>query len=346
MNTMGQILQNWRALAATLLAVVIVAGAYTLARGIESPDVAQASAETALLQAVATKDSDSDGLADWEETLYGADPHTPDTFNLGMTDGEAVAKGLVVPKALNDISVATSSPAGISADGLPPPPAEGTLTADFAKNFFTSYLAAKQANGGADLSESDMKDVADKAVSSLSSVAVAPDYKSVKDLTVSGSGADALKAFAVSAEAVFLKNTADATKTPIGYLKSILEDNDATAFPHLSSLAGMYRGSAAGLAAIPAPRELSADRLALVNALMRMSQVTLDFTKADTDPLATILALQQYTDVAQELADTFLNIGRVYATAGVSLRIGEPGASFVNFAADVTASDGGITQNQ
>lgn len=346
MNTMGQILQNWRALAATFLAVGIVAGAYTLARGIESPEVAQASAETALLQAIATKDSDGDGLADWEETLYGADPSVSDTFHLGMKDGEAVAKGLVVPKALSDISVATSSPSGGGTDGLPPPPAEGTLTADFAKNFFMSYLAAKQAKGGADLSESDMKEVADKAVSSLSAVAVAPDYKSVKDLTVSGSGADALRAFAMSAEAVLLKNTANATKTPLGYLKSILQDNDTTAFAHLSSLASMYRGAAAGLAALPVPKELATDNLALVNALMRMSQITLDFTKADTDPLATILALQQYQDVARALADAFLNIGKAYAAAGVSLRAGEPGASFVNFAADVIASDGGITQNQ
>lgn len=330
---------NWRMLAATLFAAVIVAGAYLLARGIESPDIAQASAETALLQVIAAKDSDGDGLADWEETLYGADPHTPDTFHLGMKDGEAVAKGLIVPKAIADIPVATSSSA-VGTDGLPPPPAEGTLTADFAKNFFMSYLAAKQAKGGANLSESDMQDVANKALGSLSSaVVVAPDYKSAKDMTVSGSGPDALKTFAVSAEAVLLKNTADATKTPLGYLKSILEDNDTTALPHLVSIAKMYRSSAAGLAALPVPKELAADDAALINALVRMSQITLDFTKADTDPLTTILALQQYTDVAQSLATAFLHIGDIYKTAGISLRAGEPGASFVNFAADVTAID-------
>lgn len=334
MNTMGQILQNWRMLTAAFLAAVFVIGAYVLARGIESPDIAQASVETALLQTIATKDSDGDGLTDWEEALYGADPHTPDTFHLGMTDGEAVAKGLVVPKALGDISVATSS-ASLGADGLPPPPAEGTLTADFAKNFFLSYLAAKQAKGGADLSESDMKEVADKAVSSLSSVSLAPDYKSAKDLTVSSFGADTMRAFAVSAEAVLTKDTANAMKTPLGYLKSILQDNDTTAFAHLSSLARMYRSAAAGLAALQVPKELAADDVALVNALMRMSQVTLDFTKADTDPLATILALQQYPDVARELADAFLNIGKAYAAAGISFHAGEPGASFANLAADV-----------
>lgn len=331
-------------LAAALFSAVIVVGAYMLARGVESPEVAQASTETALLQAVATKDSDGDGLPDWEETLYGADSHNPDTFHLGMTDGEAVAKGLIVPKALADMPAATSSLAVAGADGLPPAPAEGTLTAAFAKSFFTSYLAAKQAAGGGALSESDMKDVANKAVSSLSSaITTAPDFKSGKELNVSGSGSDAMKAFAVSAEAVLLKNTTDATKTPLGYLKSILEDNDTTATPHLASIAKMYRGSAAGLAALPVPTELTADNLALINALMRMSEIVNDFTKADSDPLATILALQQYVGVAQALGNAFLNIGTAYTIVGITLPAGTPGASFVNFASEVMATERATT---
>lgn len=332
-------------LAAALFSAVIVVGAYTLARGVESPDIAQASAETALLQAVATKDSDGDGLPDWEETLYGADSHNPDTFHLGMLDGEAVAKGLIVPKALADMPVATSSPAVAGADGLPPAPAEGTLTSAFAKSFFTSYLAAKQAAGGGALSESDIKNVSTQALSSLSSaVATAPDFKSGKDIKVSGSGSDALKAFAVSAEAVLLKNTADAAKTPLDYLKSILEGSDTTAVAHLSSMAKMYRGSAAGLAALSVPEELAVDNLALINALMRMGEVTNDFTRADSDPLTTILALQQYVGVAQALGTAFINIGTAYATAGVSIPAGAPGASFVNLIADVTASQSATTK--
>src|SRR3990167_5251431 len=100
MHTMGQILQNWRVITAILFSAVLIVGAFVLARGIESPSSAQASEETALLHAIATKDSDSDGLPDWEEALYGTDPHNQDSFHLGMSDGEAVAKGLIVPKAI------------------------------------------------------------------------------------------------------------------------------------------------------------------------------------------------------------------------------------------------------
>jgi hypothetical protein len=316
-----------------------------LARSIESPRAAQASMETALLQAIATKDSDGDGLPDWEEQLYATSPNTIDTFKLGMTDGEAVAKGLIVPKAIADIPIATSSPASIDIDGLPPAPAEGTLTAAFAKNFFTLYLAAKQTSGGANLSESDMQNVANEALSSLSSVvAVAPDFKSLKDLTVSGSGSDALKAFAMSAEAVLLKNTSDASKSEILYLKDALENNDVTAFSHIASIAKQYRDSAIGLAVLPVPEELAADDLALINAMMRVSGIAADFTRADTDPLATILALQQYPQAVSALATAFTHIGNVYKTANISLLAETAGASFVNLIVDVANEQAAATK--
>lgn len=328
---MGQILRNWRVLVATFFAAVLIVGSFMLARGIESPSTAQASTESALLQAIATKDTDGDGLPDWEEALYGTSPNLTDTFKLGMTDGEAVAKGLIVPRAIADIPVATSSPYSLSADGLPPPPTEGTLTAAFAKNFFALFIAAKEANGGGDLSESQMNDVANQALDSLSStVTIAPDYKSAKDIIVSGSGADAMKDFAVSAEAVLLKNTAKAAKSELLYLQDAVQKNDATAYAHIASIAKAYRDSAVGLAVLPVPNELATDDLALVNAMMRVSQIATDFARAETDPLATMLALQQYPQAVLALGNAFIHIGQIYTSASISLPAGAPGASFVN----------------
>ncbi len=342
----GRFYENWRVIAATLFSAVLVIGAFVFARGVESPPLAQASTETALLQAIATKDSDNDGLPDWEEALYGTDPNVTDTFKLGMTDGEAVAKGLIVPRAIANISTATSSPDGSSIvdPSLPPAPADGTLTAVFAKNFFTLFLAAKNANGGGDLSESQMNDVANKALSSLSSIiTAAPDYKSANDMVVSGSGSDALTAFAIKAETVLLKNTSNATTSEINYLKSALTNNDATAYPHIASIAKGYRDSAAGLSVLPVPAELAAADLALVNAMMRISEIITDFARATTDPLATMLALQQYPQTAQKLGEAFVDIGNIYKAAGVVLPSGAPGASFVNLIEDM-ASERAVTK--
>ena len=333
------ILAHWRTLTATLFSVALIVGVYIIARGVESPPTALASTESALLQAIATKDSDGDGLSDWEEALYGTSPSIVDTSNLGMTDGEAVARGLIVPISIADISPAPSSPASADSGGLPPAPREGTLTAAFAKTFFALFVKAKQASGGADLSESEMNDVASQALSSLgTALGIAPDFKSAKDITVSGSGADALKEFAVNAEAILLKNTSMATTSEINYLKRVVEDGDATALPYISAIAKVYRDSAIGLAVLPVPAELAGDHLALINAMMRMSQISADFAKVNDDPLTTILALKQYPQAVLNLGNTFIHIGSVYKTAGISLPGGSPGASFVNLILNVAAN--------
>ncbi len=335
---MGEPIQaNWRVLAASLVAAVLVIGAYVLARGVESSDVAQASTETALLQAIAAKDSDNDGLPDWEEALYGTDPYAVDTFNLGMTDGAAVAKGLIVPKAIATISSATST-APLSSDvdykklGIAAPN-EGSLTDAFAKSFFTYYAETKKTKGG-DLSQADIDAIEQQALDSLSStIAKAPDYKSASDLAVSGSGPDALRAFAVQAEAIFKKNTSMATTSELVYLQYAAESNDAKAVAALESIAQAYRAAAAGLAVLPVPRELASADLALINAMARVSGIVENFAQVNSDPLVAMMALEQYTAAAQDLGAAFANIANDYAVAGVTLDKGAPGASFVGVSA-------------
>lgn len=333
---------TWRIRGAVFLSISFIVGAYALARDVEAPKIAEASSETALLQAIATKDSNGDGLPDWEKVLYGIPltSTTTDYFHLGMTDAEAVSKGLIVPKAVADVPVVAASTNGkTSADtGLPPPPADSTITAVFAKNFFTLYVAAKTANGGQALSQTDTTNIANQALSQLSqAVSATPDFKSIRDLTVAGSGADALKAFAASVEAVFLKNTSNATTSEIHYLQYAVQNNgDTKALSHIASIAKAYRNSATGLAALAAPKELAANDLALINALARMSAILSDFTSVNTDPLATILALRQYSQAVVALSTAFTNIGKTYQNSGAILSTGTPGASFVNLVTNIT----------
>ncbi len=335
MNTMGQILQeNWKIICASLFAIALIVGAFLLAQGVQSPPKAQASEETAILKAIASKDADSDGLPDWEEALYGTDPKNPDTRGLGMTDGEAVAKGLIVPKA--DVTLPApptdTSPQTIDSS-LPAAPAQGTLTAAFSQQFFTLYLAAREQNGGEDLSEEQLAAVSQKAISNISAtIKATPDFKSPADLQVMGSGGDALIAFAASAEGVLTKVTASATTTEITYLKSLLTNEDKTAIPHIASIAKAYRDSATGLAVLPVPQELLAADTALINSLMKLGQVINDFTLVDSDPVVAMLAINQYGQAVQNLAASVAAVGQVYQDAHISAVPGTPGAGVITAA--------------
>ena len=337
---MEGVLRNWRIVSALLFSTALIVGAYVLTQGISSPTHVEASTETALLEAIATRDSDNDGLPDWEESLYGTNPQVADTFKLGMTDGAAVAKGLIVPKAIANMpgTATTSGPAIVTDPGLPPPPAEGTITATFARNLFTAYLAAVQKSPDGNLSDSDTKALATDALAQLmGSVVAAPDFKSMNNLVVSGSGPQALKEYAASVEAIFLANKGNAQTSEIVYLKKAVEESDDAALTHIAAIAKMYRMSAAGLAALAVPQELAQADLDLMNAMSQLSSINEDFTRVNTDPLATILALKQYPNAVKKLSGAFVAINQIYKNSGVVLAKGEPGASIVNLIADVAA---------
>ncbi|HQU07748.1 MAG: hypothetical protein B7X04_02650 [Parcubacteria group bacterium 21-54-25] len=337
--------RQWGIISASMLAALLIGGAYLLAAGAFAPRQAGATDTTALLQAVATRDSNGDGLPDWEKVLYGIpiNATTTDYFHLGMTDGEAVARGLIVPKAVVNIPTppAATSSETLAALGLPSPSPSGTLTSAFAKNFFLLYLTAKQANGGAALSQTQEEAVAQQALTQLSqAVSAVPNFKSAQDLTVSGSGPSALKTFANAVGTIFLKNTSTATTSELTYLKEALNSSgdDTYALTQIASISKTYQDVAAGLAALPVPQELASADLALINATERIGEITSDFTNVDTDPLTTMIALQQYPQAVLDFSHALLSIHTTYVDAGITFPANSPAASFVNLVSNATTT--------
>lgn len=330
---MGRILRNWRVIAASAFSVLLVSGAYALGSGSFATHQVQAATDTQLLKAIAAKDSDHDGLPDWEEALYGTDPHNPDTFHLGMTDGEAVAKGLIVPKAIaNPTGAATSTSATATSS-------EATLTSMFTQNFLAAYLTAKQNNNGASLTKTQMTDIATQVLDSLASnIAPSPDFKSASDLKVSGSGPGAMRAYAESAEAVMRAYAPNLPKSELQYLDDAVQNNDPSALDNIATLAKAYREVAAGIAALPVPKELASEDLTIVNSMMRISEAANDFTRVNTDPLVTMLALKQYPQAVLNMGNAFEDIQSAYKAAGVTFTPGEPGANFVGISSAISST--------
>lgn len=330
MNTMATGLGvQWRIFSAALIATVAIIGAYALARGVGQPSHASASAETELLASVAAKDTDADGLRDWEEALYGTDPRVADTRKLGMSDGQAVAKGLIVPIA--PLALSTGSSTALALDPSMPVPAEGTLTRAVAANLYKVYLESLAKTPDGTLTTAQIQAMTDSVVDNLNaSIAPAADFKTRADITVSGSGPEAMKAYAAAAEAVMHANKSSAKKTDFEYLSSALQDGDQEALQHLASIAKMFKSAAVGLAVLPVPVELAAAHLELVNSFARLGAINEDFTRTDTDPVAALMALKQYPAAAQQFVTAFASVTNVFVAHGVTLAPGEPGAGLVN----------------
>lgn len=336
---MAFIYREWRTLGAALFAVLAIGGAYLLASGSAAPRRAEASTETELLNQIATKDSTGDGLPDWQKALYGIPTNatTTDYFHLGMTDGEAVAKGLIIPIAATPSASGSTSSTGAAASFGLSSPAAGSLTDTFAKSFFALYVSAAQQNNGA-LSSAQINDIATQALAQLSAgVTPTPDFKTAKDINSSGSGAAALMTYAGGAEAVFAAHGAKLPESELQYLGDYLNDStDTAALTSIGQLAAAYQDTATGLAALAVPKEAAKAQLALVNALARVGQAATDFGHVDTDPLAAMLALQQYPQFVTQMINAFLALNQVFLSEQVAIPAKQPGSQFLILVANIT----------
>ena len=74
------------------VAVFVAVGIFVLIFSGQKSNVAraprQALAAVSPSSAQLQKDSDGDGLPDWEEALFGTNPHNPDTDGDGTSDGD------------------------------------------------------------------------------------------------------------------------------------------------------------------------------------------------------------------------------------------------------------------
>lgn len=110
--------------------------------GILSVDGLNNKTQTEIINNIAKKDSDNDGLKDWEEALWGTDPNNPDTDGDGTNDGDEVNVGRNPLTAGPDDNQAgnefvENTNADFSDKNL-------TETDKFAQNLFGKYLSLKK----------------------------------------------------------------------------------------------------------------------------------------------------------------------------------------------------------
>lgn len=273
-----------------------------------------------LLVQYAAKDTDADGLPDWEEALYGTDPNNAHTVDATLLDGEAVSQGLVKPKfaTATTTPVDTASIPGVSAGA-------DTVTDEFARALFSQYLS--QAGSGTPSPESVAVFV-EKAVTDLEKKQSVPDAFNQGQVRVSDSGSDALIAYAASIENVFSKNAIQQEKSEIEYLSDAVQKNDTEALSHVRKIGESYMALSKAYIAQSAPREAALPHLAVANALARIGADITDFGAMDKDPLRAYLGLARYQEDVPKLVTALTLLNKVYTSEQVVVPEGTSGSFF------------------
>lgn len=316
-------------------ALVIAAAVMTLAYALSGPSIfssklAGAESTEELLREFSSRDTDADGLPDWQEALYGTDPDNAHSFSQELTDGEAANQGLIEPKFRTDLSGLAGE---LSVPGVDA--ADGTVTATFARDLFTNYMNSRT---GTPPSAEEVNAFMQEALTDLASKQRSVKAYSLGNVRVSGSGTEALRAYAVAAERAFGANTVDTDKNELYYFTDAVQKGDADAMNKVRAIGRAYKNIAAALIQVQVPHDAQTAHLNVANSLAYLSVVVENMASVDADPLRGMLGMTEYKSAADSMVRSYAELDAAFKNSGLTIGEGEPGYYFVNAAANAAAA--------
>jgi hypothetical protein len=318
-----------------ILAVALVGGAYFLSSAHIS-SVNAASTDDAL-RAYATQDSDGDGLPDWEEALFGTDPHKTDSKNLGMTDAQAVQSGKIALKVGQNASSTPSAGESLASTIPGQQAATSSMTAQFAQAFFNNYISTR---GSRPPTQAEAQQFVQGAVANLVQSGIRPDVYTASSMHISGSGSASLQAYAAAMDQVLSSHSAAVAYDEITYFSDAAQKNDKSAVASLKAISSAYVSTAQAAATVSVPNEAAQAHLAFVNSMSRLGTTIDDLSGVQGDPIRALVALGNYTPDGSAFIKSLQAFGPVFAQDNLVITTG-PGSRFyalVQYAQNATTT--------
>ncbi len=235
------------------------------------------------------KDSDGDGIADWEEALWGTDPNNKMTFP-GITDSAYIAGK---KKELN-VAQTEQNDANL------------TETDKFAREFFAAYTAMK-ASGNVD----------PNAINNFSGAlgqnivnATLIDHYSLKDIkTSTDNSIQAKTKYYESVKKLFDTYKTKGIGDELGIINEQLTSPAGTENPDkLTPIAEAYQDFASGVVKITVPDSLSAEHLKIANSANNTGISILSMTKITGDPIVGLSGISKYQKYSDDLVSAVTDL--------------------------------------
>ncbi len=303
--------------AASLLALLMVSSAYLLSGpSFFSQKFANAGSTEELLKAYAAKDTDGDGLPDWQEALYGTDPNKAISNSFGIPDGQAAKEGKLTPQtAASQLPSGEQGTTTLTAADLPGvDPAPGSITEQFSQEFLQKYLDASR---GQPLTPEQQQALALKLLGEFTVKASALYGSTYTTISLHTDPSVSITAYADSVEGVLRTNDvpADANQ-PIPLLEALIEKNDESARPKIKRLSESYASITKDLLDLRIPPQLANQHLELVRGFDQLHKASASAVTYEKDPLAFMGALSNFQPSSVLVVKGFKDIATVILSSG------------------------------
>ena len=243
---------------------------------------------TAKIGDLVNKDTDGDGVLDWEESLWGTNPNSKET-TLGIPDNVAIEK----LKAVQGVNIKTGSPTTTgSTENL-------TETDKFSREFFSTVAALNQ-SGSMDQATMDklstslaerIQNTTPRKVYTLADIKIAPKDDLASAKIYNNALDDIYKKYPVSGNALDILQ------------RFIIDENnvDSSVLPELVPITTQTSKIITELVKISVPQSLASLHLDFINGLQRTVENLDDITLYDTDVILALSGISQYPKNAETL---------------------------------------------
>jgi len=282
MNNFKKYLPSKKFISIVLIFVILIAIFFTVKLAISlifknKKTTTKGAPTTMIISEINQKDSNSNGIPDYEEWMWGLDPEKD-----GAGNKEFI---LAKKKALTE-----------SGDIVPADDSqEITENEILSREFFATIMSLQQTG---QLDETSIQSVSEALGQSIESIPIDDVYQ-YKMLTITSDSLASNTAYQDAVGALILKYESENIGDEITLLAQGVGGKDPQAMASTESIAVAYRSFGKELMAIPVPKSLATTHLSLANNYEKTGQTVESLTQMLSDPIIgmrTIINYKNYSD--------------------------------------------------